>query len=77
MVCVCVYVLQCGLNTCVLQSGVRTGSVQGGVVFMAREVTGVLMRWCYRTEEERDKLFECCLTLLHHTLEDSGLGELQ
>ena len=53
----------------------RTGSVQGGVVFMAREVTGALMRWCYRTQEERDKLFECCLTLLHHTLEDSGLGE--
>ncbi|MPC28492.1 Nucleoporin NUP188 [Portunus trituberculatus] len=56
-----------------IKGGVRTGSVQGGVVFMAREVTGALMRWCYRTQEERDKLFECCLTLLHHTLEDPGL----
>lgn len=61
------------LLTAAIKNGVRTGSVQGGVVFMAREVTGVLMRWCYRTQEERDKLFECCLTLLHHTLEDSGL----
>ncbi|XP_063878682.1 nucleoporin NUP188-like isoform X2 [Scylla paramamosain] len=56
-----------------IKGGVRTGSVQGGVVFMAREVTGAMMRWWYRTQEERDKLFECCLTLLHHTLEDPGL----
>lgn len=57
------------------QGGVSSCSVRGGVVFMAREVTGALLRWCYKSQEERDTVLDHCLALLHHTLEASSMGE--
>ncbi|KAK7069387.1 hypothetical protein SK128_018239, partial [Halocaridina rubra] len=50
------------------------GSIGGGVVFMSREVTGTVLRWCYVDNKERDSVLDECLTLLHHTLEASKLN---
>lgn len=65
----------CTLLLSFLQDGFSSGSVNGGVVFVAREVTGALLRWCYSSQEERDTVLNLCLALLHHTLEASDIGE--
>lgn len=57
------------------QGCVSNGSVLGGVVFMGREVTGALLRWCYKDQQERETVLEKCLALLHHTLEASNMGQ--
>lgn len=62
-----------GLLTAAIKGGVGSCSVKGGVVFMAREVTGALLRWCYKSQEERDTVLDHCLALLHHTLEASSM----
>ena len=59
----------------IFKGGVSGGSVGGGVVFMSREVTGPVMRWCYADYKERDSVLDECLTLLHYTLEASELSE--
>lgn len=61
------------LLICGVKDGFSSGSVNGGVVFVAREVTGALLRWCYSSQEERDTVLNHCLALLHHTLEASDI----
>lgn len=62
-----------GLLTAAIKGGVSSGSVRGGIVFMAREVAGTLLRWCYISQEERETVLDRCLALLHHTLEGSNM----
>lgn len=59
-----------------LQGGVVGSSVRGGVVFLAREVAGPLLRWCFKSQEERDSVLHATLAPLHHTLQHSSVGML-
>ncbi|XP_045596083.2 nucleoporin NUP188 isoform X2 [Procambarus clarkii] len=62
-----------GLLTAAIKGDISSGSVSGGIVFMAREVAGTLLRWCYSSQDERETVLDRCLALLHHTLEGSNM----
>ncbi|KAK4289871.1 hypothetical protein Pmani_027800 [Petrolisthes manimaculis] len=61
------------LLTAAIKGGVAGASVRGGVVFLAREVAGPLLRWCFKSQEERDSVLHATLAPLHHTLQHSSV----